>query len=219
MDTAVQGSDWLAARVNGQKINLNDPQVVCRQLLGEAGYNPADEHVLIRQLANGTRVVGLDDLIDLRPDGIEEFWAFRADRTFQFTVDNRGYVWGEGAIKEPCLRQITHTPEDNILLLEREDEPDRILGPDDEVRLDMRGTEHFRTVSRLITVYFNQDEKRIPRGVYTTEQLSATLGVEPGYVLNVLDEHGQLRPLAPCEHLRVVENMQFFSQAPCGGAS
>src|SRR5204863_8189282 len=96
---------------------------------------------------------------------------------------------------------------------------DRELAPGDQITLAAEGTERLRTAKRLVTVYIDGTPKKIARGVYTTEQLIAALGVQPGYLLNVVNEEGQLVTLQPDQHLRVREGMKFFSQVPCGGSS
>ena len=42
---------------------------------------------------------------------------------------------------------------------------------------------------------------------------------EGTYVLEVINDEGQLTPLKPGSKLRVKEGMKFFEQVPCGGSS
>jgi hypothetical protein len=104
-------------------------------------------------------------------------------------------------------------------VLEQVDAPDIELGPEDHVVLGEHGTEHLRTVKGLVSVCIDDEIREIPRGSYTTEQLLKILGVEPGYLINVIDADGQLRLLEPGEKIRVREGMKFISQVPCGGSS
>lgn len=212
-------SNTYATTVGRRVVNFADPVPEGRQILSAAGFDPADEHVLIQLLRHGTRSIGLDEPVDLREEGREAFEAFRTDRVFRFTLDDRGYDWGAGAIKEPRLREIAAVPEDEVLVLELRDDGDCDLGPDDEVALTGEGTEHLRTAKRLITVTLDGVEKKIARGVYTTEQLIKILGVPAGYLLNFLNATGQLVTLKPGEPLRVRQGMKFFSQVPCGGSA
>jgi len=207
------------ATVNDKRVALHDPMPDGGQILAEAGFLPADEHVLIHLIRHGTRSIGLDETVDLRKPGVEAFQAFKSDRLFRFTIDGRGYEWGAPTISEPTLREIADVDEDHVLVLEREDAEDRILGPDDRVKLSDAGTERLRTRKRLVTVCIDGTEKKIPAGVYTTEQLMGVLGVEPGYLLNLVNAEGQLELLKPNAKLRVKDGMKFFSQVPCGGSS
>ena len=93
------------------------------------------------------------------------------------------------------------------------------LKPGDVLDLAHGGTEHLHTEKRLITVFFENEPREIPRGTYTTEELKQLFGVQDGYVLEVINEEGQLTPLKPGAKLRVKQGMKFFEQVPCGGSS
>ena len=121
--------------VNQRAVNFTDPVPDGRQILSAAGFDPADEHVLIQRMRHGTRSIGLDEPVDLREEGREAFDAFRGDRTYTFTIDERGYEWGAAIITEPQLRELAAVAPEDVLLLERQDEPDRELGPGDECEL------------------------------------------------------------------------------------
>lgn len=213
------GAGPFHATINGVVRALSDPVGEGRQLLSAAGFDPASEHVLIRILARGSELIGLDERVDLRCGGPFIFRAFRGDRTFNFTIDERGYVWGTPSIAEEELRDITGLDDDKVFILERKNKPDHELEAGDAVHLDKGGTEHLRTRKGTVPVWIDDVEKQIPRGVYTTEQLLQVLGVDPGYVLDMVNEQGQLVPLKPNDNIRVKKGMRFISQAPCGGSS
>lgn len=219
MEQQLVSSTSFGTTVNRRPVEFADPVPQGRQILSAAGFDPANEHVLIQRVRHGTRLIGLDDPVDLREQGIEMFDAFRSDRVYTFTIDDRGYEWGEATVTEPMLRELSATADDAILVQELEDEPDRELRPDDKVDLGKKGTEQFRTAKKLITVFLDDVKKEIPRGTYTTEQLIKLLGVAAGYLLNVVDESGQLVTLKPGERLKVKEGMKFYTQVPCGGSS
>jgi hypothetical protein len=204
--------------IDGREIDFSHPEPEGRQLLGAAGDHPADDFVLIALDAHGTHSIGLDQRADLRKAGQHDFRSFKSDRIFSFTIDGRGYEWGVAVMSEPELREIGHVPEDDVLVLKR-DGKDVVLGPDDKLDLGESGTEHLHIAKRLVKVFFDTEPKEIPAGVYTTEELIKVLEVPAGYLLNVVDEHGQLVTLKPGQHLRVREDMKFFSQVPTGGSS
>jgi hypothetical protein len=162
--------------------------------------------------------LGLDETVDLGAEGTEEFRAFKSDRIFRFTLNDHGYEWGVDKISEPELRAIAHIHEDEIIVLEREGK-DIGLAPTDVLDLGAAGTEHLHTEKRLVTVFFENEPREIARGTYTIEQLKQLFGVQEGYVLEVINEEGQLAPLKAGAKLRVKEGMKFFEQVPCGGSS
>lgn len=150
--------------VNNIKYKSSDDDVAGRDILGIAGFDPASEHVLIQIDRPGSHSVGLDEPVNLAEDGIEEFWAFESDRTFNFTVDERGYEWGARIISESDLRSVTGAPDKKSFALERTDEPDRVLNEGDEVDLGERGTEHFRTTAAYVTIIVEAEPHKWPKG-------------------------------------------------------
>ncbi|MBN9248191.1 MAG: multiubiquitin domain-containing protein [Hyphomicrobium sp.] len=208
----------VAITINNQQLEVSDPFEIGRQILSAGGFDPAPDHILIRILRHGAVVVGLDEEVDLRKGGPFVFKAFESDRSYNFTIDDRGYVWGAPTITEEELREITGLDDDKVFVLERTNKPDLDIESDDVVHLDKGGTEHLHTRKGMVTVWIDDTEKQIPRGVYTTEQLIEVLGVQPGYVLDVIKD-GQLVSLKPGDKIRVKKDMHFVSQVPCGGSS
>lgn len=219
-ETNALDRERFAATVNGQTLRFSDPVPDTRQILNAADFRPADECVLVQVFAHGTRALGLDETVDLRVPGIETFWAFKTDRVFRFTVDERGFEWGAPIIKEPVLRAIAHVKEDEVLVIEREGHPNKELGPDDEVDLAKAGTERLRTKKRLVTVYYGIDDQpfELKPGAYTTEQLIAIFPVPAGYLLNLVED-GVVVTLKAGQKTHLKNGMHFSSQPPGGGSS
>jgi hypothetical protein len=204
--------------VNGMTVEFEDRTPKGERILDKSDLKPVSDYVLIQLLGHSSRSIALDETIDLQAEGTEEFRAFKSDRIFRFTLNNHGFDWGEGKIPEPELRIIGRVPDDDVLVLERDgDEVD--LKPTDVLDLGHAGTEHLHTEKRLITVFFENEPREIARGVYTTEELKKLFGVQEGYILEYINEEGQLTPLKPKAKLRVKEGTKFFEQVPCGGSS
>ncbi len=174
--------------------------------------------MLIQLLRHSSRSIGLDETVDLGAAGTEEFRAFRSDRIFRFALNDRGYEWGVDKIPEAELRSVAHVRDNEVIVVER-DGQDIDLKPGDVLDLGRGGTEHLHTEKRLVTVFFENKAREIARGVYTTEQLKEFFGVQEGYVLEFINEEGQLTPLKPQQNIRIKEGMKFFEQVPCGGSS
>jgi Multiubiquitin len=204
--------------VNGVTVKFSEAMPKGEHVLDKADLEPASDYVLIQLLTHSSRSVGLDETVDLRAEGTEVFRAFKSDRIFRFTNNGHGFEWGVDKIPEPELRVICHVREDEVLVLER-DGNDIDLKPNDVLELGQAGTEHLHTEKRLITVFYENEPREIARGTYTTEQLKQKFGVQEGYVLEFINEEGQLTPLKPGAKLKVKEGMKFFEQVPCGGSS
>ncbi|RWM71755.1 MAG: hypothetical protein EOR81_31095 [Mesorhizobium sp.] len=207
-----------ATTVNGVAVKFAKPEPTGGRVLDKAGFDPVNDHVLILFTRRGSRSIGLDESVNLALAGTEVFRAFKSDRVFRFTLNDYGFEWGVAKVQVQELRDSGHVGRDEIVVLERDG--DEIELPDDGViNLAPSGTEHLHTEKRLITVYFENDPREIPRGKYSTEQLVSLFGVQAGYILEYLNDEGQLTPLGPGGKLRVKDGMKFFEQVPCGGSS
>lgn len=204
--------------VNDITVKFSDATPKGERILDKAGLKPVNEYVLIQLMRQSTRSIGLDETVNLIAPGTEAFRAFKSDRIFRFTLNSHGYEWGAHKIAEPELRVVGHVRDDELIVVEREGE-DTDMKPDSVLDLGEAGTEHLHTEKRLITVYFENEPREIPRGTYTTEQLKSLFGVQEGYILEVINEEGNLTELKPEKKLRVKDGMQFFEQVPCGGSS
>lgn len=206
-------------RINGRVIAICDCKVTGRELLATAGFDPAPDYILIRIVDHGTRSIGLDVAVELGCGVPLVFRAFRSDRAFNFMLDERGCEWGAPKIAEQELREIGDIPESKILMIERKHEPDLEIEEGQYVSLEEKCIERIRSETAVVLVYLDHIEKKIARGTYTTEELGTALGVEAGYVLDVVTRDGRLEALKPGEKIRVCNGMNFISQAPCGGSS
>jgi hypothetical protein len=212
------GNDRFDFLVEGSRYTTKDPILQGRDILQKAGLSPASEYVLIQLTRPGTRSVGLDEDVDLSEPGKEEFRAFASDRTFTFTVDERGYEWGAGTIGEPELRDITGTPDGRVLIFEHEDAEDEFLAADDIVNLAERGTEHLRTGKRLVTVFYADTPFELERRVYTGRELSAIFAVPANYLLDLVKPN-DFDEIGPHRRVKVREGMRFVSHPPGGQSS
>lgn len=204
--------------INDIVLKFSKSEPTGERMLEKGDFKPAGEFVLIQLMRRGTRSIGLAETVDLTNRGTEAFRAFKSDRIFRFIMDEHGFEWGARKIGEPELRAVGRVRDDEVIVLER-DGKDVELKPDDVLDLGEAGTEHLFTEKRLITVFFENDPREIKRGVYTTEQLKTLFGVQDGYVLEYINEEGNLTELKPGKRLRVKDGMRFFEQVPCGGAS
>jgi Multiubiquitin len=158
------GADGLFfTEVNGAIVKFSEPTPKGERVLDKAGCTPAGDYVLIQLLRHSSQSVGLDETVDLATEGTELFRAFKSDRIFRFTLNGHGFEWGVAKIPEPELRAVAHVPDDEIIVLEREGH-DVALAPEDVLDLGGTGTEHLGTEKKLMTVYFENEPRELPRG-------------------------------------------------------
>lgn len=140
--------------INGSRYSTTDPMQPSRELLQQVGFVPASDYSLIQLHRPGTTSIGLDEVVNLVGQP-KAFRAFRTDRTYLFTVDERGYEWGAPTVTEEELRDVTATPEDKRFVLTRENEPDKFIEPETSVDLAGRGTERLYTATRQWEIFVN----------------------------------------------------------------
>lgn len=206
--------------VNGVRHQAPADHADGRTLLRTSSFTPPSEHVLIQLLRPGTRSIGLDEVVDLTAPGREEFRAFKADRVFNFTLDETGYEWGAGEITEAELRDIAGVPDNKVIIIERKNEPDEVLAEGAMLDLKSRGVEHLKTKKRFVTVTYGDDNtpyKLEPRE-YTGAELATIFTIPAGYVVDLI-VNGSFQVICADQKLRVKNGMHFISQPGKGSSS
>jgi hypothetical protein len=128
--------------VNGAPTRFDDPIITGRDALTAAGLVPASEHQLILVRGGRTRLIGTDDRLNLRLEAGGQLRGFPSDRSFGFTVNEVGEIWGTGEMDVDELLSIWIPPEGRHWVIERTDEPDTILRPGGIVSFEPGGVEH-----------------------------------------------------------------------------
>ena len=111
--------------VNGRPVHFPDRVVTGREALTHAGLVPASEHQLILVRERRTRLIGTDD--DFELDGGGALRAFEGDRSYTFTVDEVGQVWGAADMEVDEFVSIWPPSAGRHWALERDGEPDTVL--------------------------------------------------------------------------------------------
>jgi multiubiquitin len=133
--------------INGREASVEDATPTPGQLLADAGYEPADDYMLVRRTEHGTQALSSDDSIDLR-DGSTEFFAFEGGVAYQLTLNEHTVIWGEPRIEIGQLRHVGNVSDDLDLVWEREEGSNEVLARNGLFQLRGQGTEHLRTQTR-----------------------------------------------------------------------
>lgn len=132
--------------IDGQKYGTDDPILTGRQLLDLAEKRPVEEHlVYLLGESNLLEDISLEETVDLRGHGAEQFLTFKSDRSFRFELDSRRQDWGAPKISESTLRKLAGVGEQYRVWLERRGQEDRLLERGEFVALDEPGVERFYT--------------------------------------------------------------------------
>lgn len=132
-----------------QSFTIDDPVPLGRQVLSEAGYQPLHEYSLYAILPSGDfEDVRLDEPFDLRGKEVERFVAFRSDRSFRFTLNDREIRWGFPTISGAALYSLANALDEDAIFLDVRGGQDRLIEPCDTVELATAGVERFYTAAR-----------------------------------------------------------------------
>ncbi len=165
------GLDGLTFR----NINVPDPVPTGRQILASAGLDHRTDYILYAYLDTGDfEDVRLDETFDLRGKGAERFIAFKSDRDFKFTLNDRQLAWGRSDVLGSVLYDLADVSPDDAVFLEVRGGEDRLIEPDERIDLEVPGIEHFITAPKPLTDYVilvNSVEEKVPDKHVTFEQV------------------------------------------------
>ncbi len=134
-------------KINGQSANTIDKTPTAGQVLADAGFEPAEDFVLITRTTHGTRVVSSDEILELT-GSVKEFFAFETGTVFELTVNGHSIWWGSPKIEITTIRSLANVKEDEDLIWGRVDEEDQTLALQGYFDLNERGIEHLKTHKR-----------------------------------------------------------------------
>lgn len=167
--------------VDGVAYDTDDKTFDGRQVRASAGLTPASDFVLIQFADQVGRSIGLDDPVRFEKGETAKFRSFNSDRIFTFTVNERGWEWGESKINEAELREIAEIDEDDVLILDGD--RDKVIEPGDDINLGPVGVEHIVTERpNTIKIKLNGRWRDVPPGQISYQTLveMAELTVQAG---------------------------------------
>ena len=154
---------------------LDDPVPLGRQILAVAGYEPLHEYSLFAILPTGDfEDVRLDETFDLRGKGVERFVAFRSDRSFRFTLNDREIRWGFSSITGTALYALAKPSDDQGIFLDVRGGQDRLIEECDTVELGDAGVERFYTAARppkTFEIIVNGRQRTVTGNIVTFDQI------------------------------------------------
>jgi len=161
------GSRDLTAQIGNehfefQSVTFDDQKVTGAQVADAAGAHPVENFIVLAQFANF-------ELETLRPtelvvlNKVTRFFVIRGSGTDRFLVDGLNLEWPKKVITGLAIKRLVGKDDDEIeLVQELENEADRVIDDDDEVRIGSGGTEKFKTRPAKVdvTIIVNARQKR-----------------------------------------------------------
>jgi len=214
------------ASISDEHFNFNEVEIADRKVTGAqiaeaGGAHPVTDFVILQHLKSGElETLRPTETTDLAENGIERFFVIKGSETFRFIVEGLSMEWPRPNILGKHVKILARLEPDSVLVLDQTD-GDRVIEDDDKVELNAPGVEELRIRKKpcLLTVIYNQEQEfKLDRRIYTTEELMQIFGVLEGYKLDILEKHG-LRELKPGEKIHIRDGMEFASHPPVGQSS
>lgn len=153
-------------------VSFPDSKVTAAQIVEAAGFTPDTDLVVLQHLKSGEiESLRPTELVDLGPAGIEDVFVVPGSGTHKFFVNGLSMEWPLATLKARHVLKLARAPEGHELIEERTDQPDRVYEPSDEVRIDRRGQERFKTRPRTYTIIVNTREKTVSKSVLTYDEI------------------------------------------------
>ncbi|WP_088347286.1 MULTISPECIES: multiubiquitin domain-containing protein [Rhodomicrobium] len=191
-------------------LRLTDPMPTARQIIEAAGLRPAEEHLLF-EISPERRLneLALDETVDIRGQDRERFLVFRSDRSWRGVLDGVRFEWGARQILGRVLKWLAGVdPEKHGVWLERQDEPDQLIGNDQHASLSPAGVERFRT-GLLFKLCIEDKVFFWPRDTITTEEIAQLGGWDPSQGVIEVDADQNERQLKPGEVVKLKPGHSF----------
>lgn len=154
------------------EVRFDDRKVTGSQIAEALGAHPVEEYVIIQQLPTfELETIRPNELIDLgRPTRV---FVIKGSGTDKFYVNGLSLEWPIKSLTGRAIKFLAGVDEDDELLLERDDAPDKIIGDDDEVRIGRAGVEHLKTRPPRgpITIVVDGEPYEAPRRIMTPNEI------------------------------------------------
>jgi hypothetical protein len=161
--------------LNFRTIEITDPVPLGRQILVAGGLERQGDYSLFAILPSGDfEDIRLDESFDLRGRGVEKFVAFRTDRDFKLTLDDRQITWGKPAIRGSDLYELAKVDNEQVVFLEIRGGTDKLIDPEEMIDLTTPGIERFITAplpTSKIEIIVNARPKLVSGPSVTFEQI------------------------------------------------
>lgn len=200
--------------VNGALQGTADNVMDGSQIRETAGLEPASDFVLIQIEGGLARSISIEDEVKFVSGEIAVFLSFASDRTYNFTVNERGWEWGSPTILAADIYRYGEIDEELELILHSAG--DAVIPSDGEVTLDGAGVERVRSrESKMVTIKVNGRTRTVEKRQHSYREIAAIAYPNPdfenfNYTITYLHGvHGAEGDLVEGETIQVKKGMVF----------
>ncbi len=201
---------------------LRDLMPTGAQIIAAAGHRNATGFIALQWLPDGAlEELRLEELTDIVERGIERFIVVESDRSFRLEVEGLRLEWPCAPISGATVKALAGRSDDAlVVVLERENAPDREIDDDEIVDLSAIGVENFKLRPRPLQIEISVNEKpvTIRRGVRTGLQIKQAaiddgVAIQLDFILSLETGPGQTRIIGDNDRIRVKPGQRFLAIA------
>lgn len=157
--------------VDGTVYGTDDKTRDGSQIRKSAGLTPASDFVLVYVTGGIARSISIEEEITFDSGKTAVFLSFRSDRTYTFTVNERGWEWGAPTILAADIYRYGGIDEEHELILDSAD--DTSIAADGEVRLDGDGVERIRSREpKMVTIKVNGRSRTVEKRRHSYREIA-----------------------------------------------
>ncbi|MFY7837744.1 MAG: multiubiquitin domain-containing protein [Novosphingobium sp.] len=209
-----KGHDKFQFSVNGVLHGTGDKFLDGSQIREIAGLEPASDFVLIQIEGGLARSISIEEEVKFATGEIAVFLSFAGDRTYNFTVNERGWEWGSPTILAADIYRYGKIDEELELILDSAG--DAVIPSDGEVTLDGAGVERIRSREpKTVTIKVNGRPRSVEKRPHSYREIAAIAYPNPdfenfNYTITYLHGvHGAEGDLVEGETIQVKKGMVF----------
>ena len=209
-----KGHDKFQFTVNGALHGTEDKVLDGSQIREIAGLEPASDFVLIQIAGGFARSISIEEEVKFANGEIAVFLSFTSNRTYNFTVNERGWEWGSPTILASDIYRFGEIDEELELILDSAG--DAVLPSDGEVTLDGTGVERIRSREpKMVTIKVNGRPRTVEKRPHSYREIAAIAYPNPdfenfNYTITFLHGvHGAEGDLVEGETIQVKKGMVF----------
>jgi hypothetical protein len=175
-----KGHDRFQFSVNGVLHGTGDKVLDGSQIREIAGLVPASDFVLIQIVGGIARSISLEEEVKFANDEVALFLSFVSDRTYTFTVNERGWEWGAPTITASDIYRYGNLDEDFELILDSAG--DAVIPVDGDVKLDGNGVERIRSREpKTVTIKVNGRTRTVEKRPHSYREIAAIAYPDPDF--------------------------------------
>jgi len=174
------GHDKFQFTVDGALRGTRDKILDGSQIREIAGLAPVSEFVLIQIIGGIARSISIEEEVRFESGETAVFLSFRSDRTYSFTVNERGWEWGAATILAADI--FRHAGIDAEMELILDSAQDAVIPADGEVRLDGAGVERIRSREpKMVTIKVNGRPRTVEKRRHSYREIAAIAYPDPDF--------------------------------------